>query len=370
MNNLSTFLKNEIKKKNYLDLNDFLNIILYEKDLGFYNNLNKSENELIGSKGHFITSPEISQLFGELIGIWILNVCDKLGFNAINLLELGPGKGSLMNDILRVLKNSKSKIEINLHLLEVSEKLKIFQKQKLDRFNISKIWYDDIVKIKNNLNKKPIIIISNEFFDCFPIRQYKYNKVKNDFTKVVIKLRDNNFYICEKEIDEEDNKYIKTVINKQITSLDDKTVIEYSPMISLYLNEICNLIKINNGICLSIDYGKNDPYGSTIQSVYRNSKSLFFEKIGESDYSCLVDFNNIKKIVENNGLFCFPLQSQRDFLLKMGINFRIENLAKNATNLEKKNLLSSYERLISKRYMGGLFKVNCFSLHKFDLLGF
>ena len=141
-------------------------------------------------------------------------------------------------------------------------------------------------------------------------------------------------------------------------------------MITSYLSEICNLIKINNGICLSIDYGKNGPYGSTIQSVYKNKKSLFFENIGESDYSSLVDFNNIKNIIGKNGLFCFPLQSQRDFLLKMGINFRIEKLAKNATNLEKKNLLNSYERLVSKRYMGGLFKVNCFCLHKFDLLGF
>ena len=124
-----------------------------------------------------------------MIGTWILNVCGKLYFNDINLLELGPGKGSLMNDILRVLNNSKNKIQINVHLLEVSDKLKMFQKKKLDKFNIQKIWYDNIFNIKKNLNKKPIIIISNEFFDCFPIKQYKYNKTKNKFNEIVIRLK-------------------------------------------------------------------------------------------------------------------------------------------------------------------------------------
>lgn len=371
---MNDFLLSQIKKKikyeKFIELEEFLEILLYDKKFGFYKTLDNNQSQLIGSEGHFVTSPEISQVFGELIGIWIFNVCEKHNFESINLLELGPGKGSLMSDILRTLKNYKNKIHLNVHLVEISESLKSFQKKSLKQFNLPIYWHNDIFNIKNNINGKPIVIISNEFFDCFPIRQYKYNICNNKFSKIVIKLKEKSFYFSDVKINEEDISLINSIIDKNINSLDDQIIIEYSPMISVYINEICELIKENNGICLNIDYGKNDPYGSTIQSIHKNKKSSFFENIDDSDYSSLVDFNNIRKIVEGNGLFCFPLQTQRNFFLKMGINHRVESLSKNATSTQKHRLINSYERLISRRYMGDLFKVNCFSLNKFNALGF
>ena len=110
-----------------------------------------------------------------------------------------------------------------------------------------------------------------------------------------------------------------------------------------------------------IDYGKNDPYGDTLQSVFKNERSNLFNKIGESDYSSLVDFSNIKQLVENKNLQYYKLKTQREFLLEMGINKRIENLSLYANEFERRDLLSGYERLVSKRQMGDIFKVNCFS---------
>ena len=98
---LINHLRKLLIKDNHLDLNTFLNVILYDKNFGFYNSIKFKKNELIGQKGHFITGPEISQLFGELVGIWILQLCRENNFHNINLLELGPGKGTLMKDILR-----------------------------------------------------------------------------------------------------------------------------------------------------------------------------------------------------------------------------------------------------------------------------
>ena len=185
---LINHLQELLIKKNYLDLNTFLNVILYNKQFGFYNSIKLKKNELIGPKGHFITAPEISQLFGELLGIWILQLCRENNFYNINLLELGPGKGTLMKDILRIFAQQKENLNIKIHLLEFSKVLKSYQKEKLKQYCYQLKWYDNIFKIKDQLNDNPIIVISNEFFDCLPINQYKFYKTKNIYTKKIVKL--------------------------------------------------------------------------------------------------------------------------------------------------------------------------------------
>ena len=360
-NKLINHLKELLIKDNYLDLNTFLNVILYDKNFGFYNSIKLNENDLIGKKGHFITGPEISQLFGELIGIWILQLCRENNFHNINLLELGPGKGTLMKDILRIVSQQKETIKIKVHLLEFSKALKSFQKENLKNYSHELKWHKNIFKIKDNLNNDPIIIISNEFFDCFPINQYTFYKRKNIYTKKIVKLHENNFFFDEKVLDPQDIPLVFNIIKNDYDKLNKETIIEHSPLVSSYVNEICKIILKNKGAKLLIDYGKNDPYGDTLQSVFKNQRSNLFDKIGESDYSSLIDFRNIKQIVKNNNLQFYLLKTQREFLLEMGINKRIENLSLHANRFERRDLLSGYERLISKRQMGDIFKVNCFS---------
>ena len=360
-NKLINHLKKLLIKNNYLDLNTFLDVILYDKQFGFYNSINRKKNELIGKEGHFITAPEISQLFGELVGIWILQLCRENHFHNINLLELGPGKGTLMKDILRIFSQQKENIKIKIHLLEFSKVLKSYQKENLIQYCHELKWYNNIFKIKDQLNDNPTIIISNEFFDCLPINQYKFYKTKNIYTKKIVRLDKNNFFFDEQVLEPQDIPFISNIIKKDFDKLNEETTIEHSPFVLSHINQICDIILKNKGANLLIDYGKNDPYGDTLQSVFKNERSNLFNKIGESDYSSLVDFSNIKQIVENKNLQYYQLKTQREFLLEMGINKRIENLSLNANEFERRDLLSGYERLVSKRQMGDIFKVNCFS---------
>lgn len=360
-NKLINHLKELFVKHDYLDLNTFLNIILYDKKLGFYKSIKLKKDELIGQKGHFTTGPEISQLFGELVGIWILQLCRENNFCNINLLELGPGKGTLMKDILKIFSQQKRTIKIKIHLLELSKVLKSYQKENLKNYCHDLKWYNNIFKIKDQLNDNPTIIVSNEFFDCFPINQFTFYKTKNIFTKKIVKLRENKFFFDEKVLNSQDIPLISNIIKNDLDKLNEKTIIEYSTLLSSHIDEICKILIKNTGAKLLIDYGRNNPYGDTLQSVFKNKKSNLFDKIGESDYSSLVDFRNIKNIVENKNLQFYPIKTQREFLLEMGINERVENLSLSATQFEKRDLLAGYERLISKRQMGEIFKVNCFS---------
>ena len=360
-NKLINHLKELLIKNNYLDLYTFLDVILYDKQFGFYNSINRKKNELIGKEGHFITAPEISQLFGELVGIWILQLCRENHFHNINLLELGPGKGTLMRDILRIFSQQKENIKIKIHLLEFSKVLKSYQKENLKQYCHELKWYNNIFKIKDQLNDNPTIIISNEFFDCLPINQYKFYKTKNIYTKKIVRLDKNNFFFDEQVLEPQDIPFISNIIKKDFDKLNEETTIEHSPFVLSHINQICDIILENKGANLLIDYGKNDPYGDTLQSVFKNERSNLFNKIGESDYSSLVDFSNIEQIVENKNLQYYQLKTQREFLLEMGINKRIENLSLNANEFERRDLLSGYERLVSKRQMGDIFKVNCFS---------
>ena len=212
-NKLINHLKKLLIKNNYLDLNTFLDVILYDKQFGFYNSINK-KNELIGKEGHFITAPEISQLFGELVGIWILQLCRENHFHNINLLELGPGKGTLMKDILRIFSQQKENIKIKIHLLEFSKVLKSYQKENLKQYCHELKWYNNIFKIKDQLNDNPTIIISNEFFDCLPINQYKFYKTKNIYTKKIVRLDKNKFFFDEKVLEPQDIPFISNIIKK------------------------------------------------------------------------------------------------------------------------------------------------------------
>jgi NADH dehydrogenase [ubiquinone] 1 alpha subcomplex assembly factor 7 len=175
-------LEKIINKKKFIPLNQFINIALYDKKLGYYQN-----KKIFGRGGDFITSPVISSIFSEMISVWIVSYWIYIKKpKKINILELGPGNGLMIKQIMNSIKKIKTfDGEFNVYLHEKSEKLIKIQKKNLNDFkNI--IWVKDI----NKINHLPTIIIANEFFDAFPIKQFF--KEKNNWYEQCIAFKNNN----------------------------------------------------------------------------------------------------------------------------------------------------------------------------------
>ncbi len=369
--NLIEIIKNKIDSNNgHIDIEQFMNEVLYNHNCSFYPTIDNLNLNLIGKNGHFITSPEISQVFGELIALWIIDFCQKEKFEKVTLIELGPGKGTLMSDILRIIKKFNIKTKFKICFLETSKNLKNIQKKVLSKNKINKNWFDNFEDLKLQLDKQPSIFIANEFFDCLPIQQFKLNKKTKIWEKLCIKIKNDKLIFDTTSSSKKEQEIIKIILEKFSNYKGEKTFIEYSNAITELVTEISKIVYQNDGTLLIIDYGKENPFGNTLQSVWRHKKSSLLTKIGYSDYSSLIDFSNIKNISTKQGLQTYKLISQRDFLLSLGIKNRTEILSYHLQSAEKKYFLSSIERLISKIYMGDVFNVFCTTKGKKKLLSF
>ncbi len=344
---LSKSKNNKIKllnnKKN-LRLDKFIDLALYERN-GYY--LSKKP---IGRKFDFVTSPEISQMFGEIIGVYLLYYWKEKINSKFNLIELGPGNATLFKDIERTAKILPNFFEnADVYFIEINKELRKIQKKNLNYFKQSKIRWS---KALNFRSKLPSIIYSNEFFDCFPVRQF---------------LNDNNHWFERYvKFNEKENKYYsinKRVISKKILDYLSKykkqKIYEVSYSRNKYFEQICKYLKKNRGVCILIDYGYNKKITNfTLQAIYNHKKTSIFENIGRQDISSHVNFNELIEIAKQNKLQINEFVSQRDFLIKYGILERKKKLLTKNSNLNKNLLDEEVDRLINVDRMGNLFK--CF----------
>jgi len=339
----------EINKKGKIDISEFINLSQYGNN-GYYIKQNP-----IGLNNDFITAPEISQMFGEILGLFILNYWENKIGNSYNLIELGPGRGTLISDILRVGNINKKYIDsINLTLIEKNEQLINLQKKSLENIGFDKVTWQEEFKIQRK--NIPSIIYSNEFFDCFPIRQfYKKEKWIEKFIKY--NTSNNLFNFTEDEVEDE-----KTLQN--LKQFNEIKVAELSNSRKNYFDKICKFIKINKGIFITIDYGyKNPPNHLTLQSIYNHKKTHLFENIGNQDITAHVNFDELINIADNNKLKLEIYCSQKDFLYSCGIEKRKEKLKINKNQKDIENLHVEVDRLTNKSKMGEVFKVlvvSCF----------
>ena len=331
--------------KNPITIEKFIELCLFDEE-GYY-----LQSNVIGSSGDFITSPEISQLFGEIIGLYILDYWQINLKKKFNLIELGPGKGTLLFDMLRITKKfdhfNKS---MEIKLIEKNKKLTDIQKINLrsPSLNINKIdWFHDF---ENNY-KDPIIVIANEFFDCFPIKQfYQNNKL---WYEKMIKYDPVNKYLKLMDYKINDSKTIENIENYKPSN-----VLEISKSREKYFSKICRNIKTLGGMILTIDYGYiNKPENFTLQSLFNNKNSHILDNIGMQDITSLVDFNSLISIAKSYKLNIDVFSTQREFLIKNGIYERINNLLNNCKESQKNALNEGLNRIIDKNKMGTIFKV-------------
>ena len=333
----------KLKKKHKLSLDKFINLSLYDKKFGYYMNKNP-----FGKKGDFITAPNISRLFSEMIAIWIISFWQSLGSpKKINLIELGAGNGAMMKILIESFKNFPFFLtSCKFIIYEKSPKLILEQKKQLKNLKIS--W---IKKLKR-INKDPTIFIANEFFDAHAIKQFiKRNKLW--YEKFVYFNNKNNAYIFEKKTD---IKKLEKKINYKISKNED--FIEYSKIGINYLTNISKMIKKNSGGLLLIDYGySGKKMKNTLQAVSNHRYSDFLKNIGKNDITHHINFSLFGEIIKNLGNLKYNYTTQKEFLIKMGIKKRAEVISKNLSFLKKTDIYYRLNRLIGERQMGNLFKV-------------
>ncbi len=330
---------NALKKNKFLYLDDFMKISLQDHEHGYY-----TSNNVIGKNGDFVTAPEISQMFGEIIAVKILNLVHHKGIKKFNLIELGPGRGALINDITRVLNALLNKdTKYTIHFNEIN---KIYIQNLKNSFPNCKL-HKNFSTYPNEFS----IVIANEFFDALPTRQL-INRNGNIF-ETIIKLdqrKNLKFDFIKPRPDV--SKFIK---NTQ--DLKNLEVVEFSPETNSIFQELIDFLSENDGLFLVIDYGYIKlPKISTLQSIKSNKKTDFLDNPGTQDITYHVDFNNLQNILKENKIDDFIINNQSGFLKKNGILDRASILIEKNPN-RKKEINKQLSLLISREYMGNLFKV-------------
>ncbi len=341
-------LEKLIYKKKIIPLDKFIDIALYNKQLGYYQN-----KKIFSRDGDFITSPFISSIFSEMISIWIVSYWIYLKKpKKINILELGPGNGLMINQIINSLKKIKTfDAKFNIYLHEKSESLIKVQKENLNNFkNI--VWIKNINKIK----QYPTIIIANEFFDAFPIKQFF--KINGNWHEQCISFKDNI-----KKIIYYKNKINNNILKKysKFFNINKSKIIEYPVKIENYLNSISKIIKKNNGIFLTFDYGYSDIVGkNTLRAIKKHKIVDLLKEYTDCDITFDINFNILKNIFKKNNVRFIGAVSQNFFLQKLGIMERASQIVKKQNVIDSKNLILSINKLINPKEMGNTFKALAF----------
>ena len=326
-----------------LPLDKFINFSLYNYKSGYYMKKNP-----FGKKGDFITAPNISRLFSEMIAIWVISFWKSLGSpKKFNLIELGSGNGEMMRILIESFQNFPAFLNsCNFIIHEKSPTLIKIQKKKLGDKKI--IWVKKLKKI----NKYPTIIIANEFFDSLAIKQFRKIK-KTWFEKFVNFDRKKKGFFFEKKFD---IKKIEKKIKFRISQ--NQNFIEYPKYGFVYLKNISKILKKNTGGLLIIDYGYDEKkIKNTLQAVKNHKFANILSNIGNADITHNINFNLFKKFIKKIGGLNIKLTTQKNFLLKMGINERAEIISKNQNFLQKADTYYRLKRLIDEKQMGNLFKV-------------
>ncbi len=331
---------------------------LFNEDIGYYRTKNP-----IGKNSDFITAPEISQVFGELLAAYILSIF-QIEKTKIAFVEMGAGRGTLMLDLLTTISKLASKgiVAANdflklatLNIIEISETLTKIQQQNLKNFPVK--WYsnfdDFLLAIDSGKNNEKIFFISNELFDCFPIDQFV--KTTTGWQERIVR----NEVFCLANFDHQINLKVKNILSDDgIVDLDKIPVgafFEYSEKARNFMNHLCQAIKKSGGIAINFDYGyfKNE-FANTLQAVKNHQKVNLLKYLPNCDITSHVDFNSLDKIAQKFNLNS-SLVSQRNFFLSLGIEERRKILS--AQNPKDSQLLeSSIDRIVNDDKMGNLFK--------------
>jgi len=327
---LGKILAEIIAAEGPMPLDRYMSLCLGHPVHGYY-----MSRDPFGARGDFITAPEVSQIFGELIGVWCAAAWDAMGKpSQFNLVELGPGRGTLMTDILKAAKVMPGfRDAARVHLVEMSPTLRRLQKEKLGT-EVS--WHDSIASIPDG----PILLVANEFFDAIPIRQFE--------------KREGKWF--ERCVGAEGLGLMPAALDNAQGAGGD--VLEFAPQRLEIVTEIGRRLASHKGAALIIDYGHlQTAPGDTLQAMRAHQYVELTDQPGESDITSHVDFEALGKALVQGGARVHLAITQRAFLLAMGLERRAAILSSKADGKTQEILARAVARLVGEQEMGHLFKV-------------
>ena len=334
MTALETLIRATIAAEGPMRLDRFMALCLGHPRHGYY-----MTRDPFGAAGDFLTAPEISQVFGELVGVWCATAWRMLGSpGQFNLVELGPGRGTLMGDILkagRVLPGFGEAARV--HLVETSPVLREAQRRLIG----AAVWHESLA----TLPEGPMVLVANEFFDALPIRQLE--KRHGQWCERVIGLADGRLTIG-----------LAPFVGAQNGEGSDGDIVEFSPARAGVAQEIGARLARHPGAALIVDYGHlASAPGDTLQALRRHKFAAITETPGDCDLTAHVDFEALGKAIAAGGAIVHPALTQREFLLAMGLEQRAERLAAKANAEQRIAMRRAVTRLAAAEEMGNLFKV-------------
>ena len=333
-----------IEEDGPMRLDHYMTVCLQHPRYGYY-----MTQDPFGAQGDFITAPEISQMFGEMIGLWLADAWSISGSpQQARLVELGPGRGTLMSDVLRALRVAPGLTErLEVDLVETSPALRQAQRETLARETIPIQWRNSLSEVPPG----PIFLVANEFFDALPVRQFV--RATPGWRERVVGLdasRRLAFGLAPKA--EPDLK-----LNAPLNS-----VIEVSPASQNVMTEIAQRIAAEGGAALIIDYGyAQTTLGESLQAVSRHEYADPLAAPGEADLTAHVDFAALARAAKAQGVKVLGPTTQGRFLTQLGIERRASALRSRASERQQADIDAALRRLTGsgdpREVMGDLFKV-------------
>lgn len=325
-------LEDKISQKGTINVAEFMETCLYEENHGYY-----MTRDPFGTEGDFTTAPEVSGLFGEMIAAWLIDTWTKMGSpEPFNLVEVGPGRGTLMFDILSVSKKLSTAFyeSARVYLVDVSPFLQVMQKEKLKDHRV--VWVNDIEQINM---ENPTLLIGNELLDAFPVRQFR--KVKQGYAEQLIRL------------DEGKMRFTDALL---VQSFENTTApkVETTEAMDTFLNKLKS--HMSQGVCLFIDYGDDVEEGqaaATLQAIHKHQKIDLFDKTGEADLTTHVNFSRVKKVLDYG---CSSTVPMGEWLIHLGLPVRAAALRAQMSEEERTAMEKDVHRLVHPQEMGQLFK--------------
>ena len=332
MTPLERIIRKMIAADGPMALDRYMELCLGHPQYGYY-----MTRDPLGAAGDFTTAPEISQVFGELIGVWVAQVWHDMGSPAVfSLVELGPGRGTLMKDLLRATaKVPGLHAAIAVHLVETSPVLRSLQKTSLGHAT----WHESVA----SLPAQPSIIVANEFFDALPVKQYQKKGGKISEIRIGIENGQLAFGLA--------------ATTKDVPMLADG-VFELALQRSEIAISLGHLLSSQGGAALVIDYGhRKSAMGDTVQAMKDHDYCGVLDSPGDADITSHVDFQQLAKAFRAANCGVAPVLTQGEFLLGLGLAIRAETLTRSLAATERDKFSSGIKRLADDTEMGQLFKV-------------